>query len=239
MSIKTLHCFSGKRWSGDATSALNSALTRGGTVMTEGSEEIEQRLLRAGIKDVRRLNMSGLFGSLNLSRILRLTKPEEVYVYSAELLSKLHQAVSLAKMPQVKIIDFSNEFCLPGVEPIQVSGDMLIWIGYITKDCGLRSLLEALNDIPNVKLKVVGVGEARIVSPLLKLSKTPGLKDRIEWVGEKDDVFAEMNGCRAGIITSANPQGKMVFHEFTLAGLPIICATSPEPLKQEISLCYE
>lgn len=239
MNIKKLHCFAGKRWSGDATSALNSALTSGGIVLTEGDEEIEQRLRRSGIEDVRRLNMSGIFGSLNLSRILRLTMPDEVFVYSSEVLSKFNQALSLAKMPQVKIIDKSMEYCLPDVEPIETSGVAMIWIGYITKECGLRSLLEAMKEIPEPRLKVVGVGEAKIVSPLLKLSRSQELSGRIEWVGEKDDVFAEMKGCKLGIITSANPQNKMIYHEFRKANLPVICAETPEQLKQEISRYYE
>ncbi len=233
MNIKKLHCFAGKRWSGHATSALNSALTVGGIVLTEGGEDIEQRLHRQGIDDVRRLNMSGLFGALNLSRILRLTAPQQVYVYSSSLLHKMQQAVGLAKMPEVEIIDLSGHVFLPEVQPVE-RGESLIWVGYITKDCGLRTLLEALMEIPEVKLKVVGVGEAKIVSPLLKLAKRPELKGRVNWVGEKDDVFAEMQGCRAGVITSEAPQEKLVYHEFACAGLPVVCGTDARKLKQEI-----
>lgn len=233
MNVKKLHCFAGKRWSGDATSALNSALNSGGIVITEGDEEIEQRFRRSGVEDVRRLNMSGLFGSLNLSRILRLTMPEQVLVYSSALLPKLHQAVALAKMPDVEIVDLSSQVFLPEVKPAD-QGNSLIWIGYITENCGLRSLLEALKDIPDVKLKVVGVGKAKIVSPMLKYSKIPALHGRVDWVGEKENVFAEMNGCKAGVITSDRPQEKVVFYELKRAGLPIISGTDAQKLKQEI-----
>ena len=233
MITKQLHCFAGKRWSGDATSALNSALKAGGIVVTEGDEDLERRLNRAGISDVRRLNMSGLFGALRLSRLLRLTNPDEVVIYSSALIPKMRQAISLAKMPQVEIKDLSDKIFLPEVKPVK-QGNSLIWIGYITKHCGLRTLLEVLKEIPEVGLKVVGEGEAKIVSPLLKLSKTPELRGRIDWRGEQEDVYSEMNGCLAGIVTSENPQGKLVYHEFKNAGVPVITATDAHQLKQQI-----
>lgn len=233
MKSRILHCFAGKRWSGDATSALNAALIHGGAVLTEGDEHIEDRLHRGGVKDVRRFNMSGIFGSLNLSRILRIAQPEIVYVYSASLLPKINQALSLSKQ-SVEIRDCSGSVVLPGVKFVEL-GEKLIWIGYITKECGLGLLLEALKDIPGMKVKVVGVGEAKYVGPLLNLSKTPQLKGRVEWVGEKYDVFKEMTGCRAGVITSANPQSKVVYEEYARAGLPVISGSTIEEIKEGIN----
>lgn len=233
MKTQVLHCFAGKRWSGDATSALNSALKLGGAVLTEGSEDIVDRLHRSGIKDVRRLGMSGWFGALNLSRMLRLASPDIVYVYSPQILTKVNQAVALAKLP-VKVEDYSGKVCLPKVSFVEL-GEKLIWIGYITADCGLRVLLETIKDIPALKLRVVGVGEAKVVGPLLNMSKSPQLRSRVEWAGEKDNVYEQMNGCRAGVITSDNPEKKVVYEEYANAGLPVICGTTVEQIKQGIS----
>ncbi len=229
MSGEKLHCFAGKRWSGDATSALNSAVAQGGIVLTEGDENVQERFRRNGIKDVRRLNMSGWFGALNLSRMIRISHPSEILVYSKSLLPKVEQALSLAKM-YLRVEDMTDKICVPKVNFVDI-GDKLIWIGYITENCGLRALLEALKEMPGRRLKVVGVGEAKVVSPLLKLAKTPQLAGRVEWVGEKEDVYREMIGCRAGVITSTNPREKVVFEEYANAGLPVICGTTAEELK--------
>lgn len=233
MSAKIIHCFAGKRWSGDATSALNCALRSGGVVLTEAGDKAVTRMRQAGIKDVRQLNMSGLFGSLNLSRMFRIVSPEIVRVHSVSLLKKVNQAVSLAELP-IKIEDLSAEIVIPDVEPVK-KGVKIIWIGYITKDCGLRSLLEAMKSLPNETLRIVGEGEAKVVSPLLNLSKSPQLRGRIEWTGEQTDVFTMMEGCKVGVITSTDPENKVVSHEFTAAGLPYISGTTTEELLNKFS----
>ncbi|MDE7110688.1 MAG: glycosyltransferase [Muribaculaceae bacterium] len=236
MSADTiLHCFAGKRWSGDATSALNSAIRSGGIVLTEAGERAELRLRRAGIADVRPLSMSGMFGALNLSRMLRIVRPAAVHVHSVSLLPKVRQAVGLSKLP-VEIIDRSADIVLPEEVPPVDKGDKLLWIGYITTDCGLRLLLEAMKSLPpEVTLRVVGEGEAKVVGPLLNLAKTPWLRGRVEWTGEREDVYEMMNGCCAGVITSANPESKVVYHELIRAGLPVISGTLPEELINGIS----
>ncbi len=233
MNPKVIHCFAGKRWSGDATSALNSALLSGGIVLTEAGDNAAARLHRAGIKDVRQLNMSGLFGSLNLSRMFRIVSPDVVKVHSASLLKKVKQAVSLAEL-QIRVEDLSSEIVVPDVKPVE-KGEKLIWIGYITKECGLRSLLEAMKSLPDVSLKIVGEGEAKHVSPLLNMAKSPDLRGRVEWTGEQTDVYAMMNGCKAGVITSSNPESKVVSHEFGAAGLPYVSGTTAEELIKNIS----
>lgn len=233
MSSKVIHCFAGKRWSGDATSTLNSALLSGGVVLTEGGDKAVSRLRHAGISDVRQLNMSGLFGSLNLSRMFRIIAPDAVKVHSASLLKKVTQAVSLAELP-IKVEDLSSKIVVPDVKPAR-KGKKLIWIGYITKDCGLRSLLEAMKSLPDETLRIVGEGEAKNVSPLLNLAKLPELRGRIEWMGEQTNVFAMMDDCKAGIITSSNPENKVVSREFIAAGLPYISGTTADELINKIS----
>ena len=233
MNSKVIHCFAGKRWSGDATSALNSALLSGGVILTEAGDKAVARLQHAGVSDVRQLNMSGLFGSLNLSRMFRIVGPEVVKVHSTSLLKKVKQAVSLAELP-IKVEDVSLEIVVPDVRPAE-KGEKLIWIGYITKDCGLRSLLEAMKSLPDVTLRIVGEGEAKNVSPLLNMAKSPELRGRIEWTGEQTDVFAMMDGCKAGVITSSNPEKKVVSREFTAAGLPYVSGTTAGELIENIS----
>ena len=233
MNSKVIHCFAGKRWSGDATSALNSALLSGGVVLTEAGDNAAARFRKAGVSDVRQLNMSGLFGSLNLSRMLRIVNPDIVRVHSASLLKKVNQAVSLAEL-QIKVEDLSSEIVVPDAKPAK-KGDKLIWIGYITKDCGLRSLLEAMKALPDETLRIVGEGEAKNVSPLLNLAKSPELRGRIEWTGEQVDVFAMMDGCKVGVITSSNPESKVVSHEFAAAGLPYVSGTTADEIIKNIS----
>ena len=233
MKSKIIHCFAGKRWSGDATSTLNSALLSGGAVLTEAGDKVAARLHHAGVSDVRQLNMSGLFGALNLSRMFRIIEPNIVRVHSASLLKKVSQAVSLAELP-IEIEDLSSEIVVFDVNPVK-KGEKLIWIGYITKDCGLRSLLEAMKLLPDENLRIVGEGEAKYVGPLLNLAKSPELRGRIEWTGEQTDVYAMMEDCKAGVITSSTPERKVVSREFTVAGLPYFSGTTAQELIKNFS----
>lgn len=212
-----LHIFAGKRWSGDATLALHAARSTGGIVATEGPAE---RLKEAGIADVRQLNLSGLFGALNLSRLLRLCKPETLVVHSPKLMDKAHQAVKLAEMT-IAVEEGSRKLNLPA-NPVQRGENLLVWVGYITPECGLRGLIEALKERPELRLRVIGNGEAKTVGPLLRIASNPLLKERIEWLGEKTDIFPHLHGSSAAIITCPNPESTIVYQEFLAAGLPVI-----------------
>ncbi len=215
-----LHLIAGKRWSGNCSLALHAAQMSGGTVVAE-ADKVVARMRRAGIQ-AERLNMSGLFGALNLSRLLRLRQPARVIIHSPSLQGKVAQAIKLANVATAVEVAARPE-ALPAVKvDIAPDSGLLVWLGYITPECGLRGLIEALKTRPEYRLRVIGEGEAKTVGPLLRIAKNPLLEGRIEWMGEQENVFDHFNGASAGIITYPTPMATVAALEFQAANLPIL-----------------
>lgn len=218
----TLHLIAGKRWTGSCTLALRAIQASGhAAVAVVESTKVAARMRRAGVQ-AEVLSMSGLLGALHLSRLLRLRRPAQIVLHSSALQAKALQAIKLA------CLDLNADMAVrPQVlPPVEVDVDpdskLLLWVGYITADCGLRPLIEALKTRPEYRLRVIGEGEAKIVGPLLRIAKNPVLAGRIEWVGEQENVFAHFHGASAGIITCPNPMDTVAALEFKAAKLPIL-----------------
>lgn len=207
-------------WTGACTTALLGAQQAvDGIVISSGNEDIVQRFRNGHVK-VCNCSMGGWFAALNLSRVLRHIPGSEfdVYVHSLDKFNVVEAALKLVGRDEPFHLHRRKIPSFPAVEINK--GDTIIWLGNITKNCGLRELVEELGQNADKpwQLRVIGQGKAQIVSPILKRTKALGLANRIEWVGYSDDPYKHMNGAKAAIVTSAD---SIVAQEFAAASIPV------------------
>ena len=94
---------------------------------------------------------------------------------------------------------------------------------------GQHVLLEAVKDLPNVHVILVGealFGEHEYVSRLKELAE-PELAGRVHWLGFRDDVPALMKTCDVVVHTSTEPEpfGRVII-EGQLAQKPVIASAA-------------
>ena len=94
---------------------------------------------------------------------------------------------------------------------------------------GQHVLLEAVKDLPNVHVILVGealFGEHEYVSRLKELAE-PELAGRVHWLGFRDDVPALMKSCDVVVHTSTEPEpfGRVII-EGQLAQKPVIASAA-------------
>lgn len=222
-------------WTGASTRALLAARAHGAdaVVITGGDADMAARIEAAGVKAVR-CPMNGIFASLNLSRALRRIEGDEfrVCVYSPSVLPKVEGALRLVgrKEPMTLVNPAPQpEFPPVSVEhPAEGSEPLIMWLGNITPDCGLAELIEELaaRSAAPWRLRVVGQGKGRVVSPILRRCRALGIADRIEWVGYSVNPYEQMNGVSAGIITAPRPEESTAALEFAAASIPVITKLS-------------
>lgn len=214
-------------WSGASTTALLAAKADAGSILlSAGNADLRRRMEQAGVVALA-CPMSGWFAALNISRVLRhLPGSEfEIYLHSPQVRHAFESALRLVgrsepmrlmpdrPMPEFPSVEVSHP--APGSEPL------LMWLGNITAGCNLRQVIEELGaraDRP-WRLRVVGQGEAKIVSPILKRTKALAIADRIEWVGLSLNPYEQMNGVSVGIVADKE---SIVAREFAAARIPII-----------------
>lgn len=218
-------------WTGDSTLALHAAKCSGpdSVVITAGNADMVRRIEAAGVTAVR-CPMGGMFASLNLSRALRRLQGDEfrVYVHSQKVKSAVESALKLVgRREPMSLGEPDVVTSLPAVEverPAEGAEPLLMWLGNITADCGLRELIEELGRQASKswRLRVVGQGKAKVVSPVLKRTKALGIADRIEWTGYSSNPYEQMRGVSVGIVT--NPKGleSVAAMEFAAASVPVI-----------------
>ena len=214
-------------WSGASTTALLCAkASEGAILLSAGNADLRRRMERAGVIPVV-CPMSGWFASLGISRVLRhLPGPEfEIYLHSPQVRHAFEGALRLVGRPEpMRLMPDCPMPYFPEVEVShpELGGEpLLMWLGNITPDCNLRQVIEDLGarvDKP-WRLRVVGQGEAKTVSPILKRTKALGIADRIEWVGLSENPYGQMNGVSAGIVADKE---SVVAREFAAARIPVI-----------------
>lgn len=214
-------------WTGASTTALLCALAEPGSIfLTAGNADLRSRAERSGVSPVA-CPMSGWFASLNVSRVLRhLPGSEfEIFLHSPEARKAFEGALRLVGRPEPMRIAAERPW--PEFPPVEVSRPepgaepLLMWLGNITPASNLRQVIEELGaraDRP-WRLRVVGQGEAKTVSPILKRTKALGIADRIEWIGLSLNPYEQMNGVSAGIVADKN---SVAAREFAAAGIPIV-----------------
>ncbi len=212
-------------WTGASTLALLSAKQADdAVVITAGNSDMVRRIEASGIKAVQ-CAMNGMFGSLNLSRVLRHIEGSafKVYVHSPQIRATVESALRLVgRKEPMTLISENPEPKFPAVEvtaATESDSPLLMWLGNITNDCGLREVIEELGKKTNKawQLRVVGQGKAKIVGPILKRAKALGIYERIQWVGYSPNPYEQMNGITAGIVK--NPNG-VAAREFAAASIP-------------------
>lgn len=95
---------------------------------------------------------------------------------------------------------------------------------------GQHILLEAITKIPQVQVILVGkalFGEEEYVSELKTLAAIPELKDRVHWLGFRDDIPTLMKACDIVVHTSTEPEpfGRVIV-EGQLARKPMIATAA-------------
>lgn len=217
-------------WTGHSTRALAAAKAAGdAVVITAGDADMARRIEAAGVRAVR-CSMSGLFASLSLSRVLRNVPGAEfvIYVHSPKALPLVEKTLPLVgRKEPMTLCKAAPEVAFPAVEithPAPDAEPLLMWLGNITAGCGLAEIIEDLgrrHDRP-WRLRVVGQGKGRVVSPLLRRAKALGIARRIEWLGYSANPYDEMSGVTAAI---ARP-GSTAAREFAAASVPVYSSIS-------------
>jgi len=95
---------------------------------------------------------------------------------------------------------------------------------------GQHVLLEAIKELPQVQVILVGTalfGEEEYVSELKTLAAIPELKDRVHWLGFRDDIPTLMKACDIIVHASTEPEpfGRVIV-EGQLAQKPTIASAA-------------
>ena len=110
---------------------------------------------------------------------------------------------------------------------------------------GQHILLSALKELPQVHALLVGealFGEAEYVSQIKAIAAEPQLKDRIHWLGFRDDIALLMKACDIVVHTSTEPEpfGRVIV-EGQLAQRPVIASAAGgalELIEDGVSGCH-
>lgn len=212
-------------WRGASTRALHAAKAADdAVVVTAGDADMAVRFEREGLRTLR-CSMRGWFAALSLSRVLRNVPGSQfaIYVHSPEVVATVERALKLVgrrepmtlhpDAPRVEFPRVEVEHPAPGAEPL------LMWLGNITAHCGLAEVIEDLGRAKDKpwRLRVVGQGRGRVVSPILRRCKALGIAHRIEWAGYSPNPYDRMHGVTAGIAR----EGSTAAREFAAASIPV------------------
>lgn len=215
-------------WTGCSTCALNCASAADDAVVVCGFSDARftVRFEKAGLTAYK-CNTGGMFGALNLSRVLRHIPGNEfvVILHSPDSLKTVESALKLVGRPEPMTLADCTSVPFPPVDvehPANDAEPLLMWLGNITADCGLEPLIACLASMAEKpwRLRVVGEGKAKVVTPILRRCRKLGVDKRIEWVGYSPDPYAQMNGVSLGVVT--NGADSIVAREFAAASIPII-----------------
>ncbi|MCM1310161.1 MAG: hypothetical protein NC301_03930 [Bacteroides sp.] len=207
-------------WTGASTTALLCAQqAECGVIISAGDEDILRRMLRSGVATVS-CPMSGLFASLNLSRALRHIKGTEfeIYLHSPQIQKSVESAIKLVGRDEPMIL-MPRKMPVFTRRTVDKGENMIMWLGNVTPDCGLQELIEDFATLVGTewKLRVVGQGKAKVVTPILKRTKALGISGQIEWVGYSDNPFEHMTDVTLAIVKSKE---SIAAKEFQSASIP-------------------
>lgn len=212
-------------WTGASTTALLAAQSEVDSLVVSAlPDAMLERFRACGVKTVR-CKVDGMFGALNLSRVLRNVEGTNVKVIlhspSAQpIVEKSLQLVGQSQRFEL-VVGCDVQFPKVEVEPPAVDAEpLLMWLGNITASCGLLDLIEYLGTRTerNWRLRVVGQGKAKDVVPILNRCKALGINDRIEWSGYSDCPYKQMNGVSIGIARA----GSVAAREFAAASISVV-----------------
>lgn len=127
-----------------------------------------------------------------------------------------------AELPPGSIRTIHNGVPDPGLVPLRKGSvdPALAVIGRLDRQKGLDVLLDALIDVPDVAVAVVGDGPQR--TALTAQAERLGLAARVTFLGWRDDVAAELARVDALVLPSRAEGLPLVVLEAMLAGVPVL-----------------
>lgn len=95
----------------------------------------------------------------------------------------------------------------PRAEKPSDGGLTVVYFGEITPQSPVEEFIQAMagHGFENVRLRVAGTGLARHVMPLVRLASSTGVADRIEWLGDVDDLAAESAAADVALTEESRP----------------------------------
>ncbi|MBE0566865.1 MAG: glycosyltransferase [Krumholzibacteria bacterium] len=120
-------------------------------------------------------------------------------------------------------------------EGVVARGDgPFLFVGRLVRYKGLDVLLDALRDVPEARLAVVGGGP--LAGRLARRAEGLGVADRVEWVGEvdHDELVRRLAAARALILPSLDASETFGLSqlEAMAAGVPVIASDLPTGVRE-------
>lgn len=97
-----------------------------------------------------------------------------------------------------KIIVNYNGIILPPTNYTKIISDKkihIIFVGRLIKEKGVQNILHLLSKVEKVDYKFFVVGNGYYKKHLINLAKNLNIEDKVEFLGEKDNVFEILNNC--------------------------------------------
>lgn len=105
----------------------------------------------------------------------------------------------------------------------------LLYFGKINRDNGVDVLVDAmakLTDLP-LQLTIAGVGSGKDVVPLMRACSNYRINDRVDWVGQIDDVCGAIAKADIGVLPARVPEAfGMTALDFISAGVPVVATAT-------------
>jgi len=100
-----------------------------------------------------------------------------------------------------------------------------ITIGRLVKRKSIDTILQAMSEINNKKIKLLVVGDGPEMDFLKNMTKTLNLNERVKFPGyiADEEKYSYLNNSDAFILTSLHEGFGIVFMEAMFIGLPIVC----------------
>ena len=185
-----------------------------------------RHLVKTGKRSARATGIySGLDGIIFVSELARReflsgnpeVNPEKLHVVHNSIIPPRDNFISL-NPPAVNSAESTPE-------PRNSNEVTLLFIGRISEEKGLETLIRALGrlrDLP-LRLRIAGVGKGPYVSRLKGEVWRANVTDRVEWLGHCDDVYEEIRRADIGVAPStARESFGLVLLEFMSQGVPVI-----------------
>ncbi|MFN2371481.1 MAG: glycosyltransferase [Candidatus Krumholzibacteriia bacterium] len=120
-------------------------------------------------------------------------------------------------------------------EGVSARGDgPFLFVGRLVRYKGLHILLEALREVPEARLAVVGEGP--LAGSLARTAERLGVADRVEWAGpaSQDELAARLAAARALVLPSLDESETfgLAQLEAMAAGVPVIASDLPTGVRE-------
>jgi glycosyltransferase involved in cell wall biosynthesis len=104
---------------------------------------------------------------------------------------------------------------------------LMLWLGRMTHSKGPDVLIRALANVPRAHLWMAGHGEMH--DELVALVETLGLRDRVHFLGWREDVFNLLSAADISVCASRHEALGNVILEAWAQSTPVVAARSPGP----------